>query len=74
MMVCSAQKFATPAFTLTAAVRLNALHEAKTDPVLSEAGSTLSESAARHGMNYVDRGFDQVLDELESQADTLLGH
>lgn len=47
--------------------------EMKADPMLTGAGSALSESAARHGMDYVNRGINQVLDGLESQAGTLLG-
>ncbi|MFK8014308.1 MAG: hypothetical protein AB8G17_02550 [Gammaproteobacteria bacterium] len=47
--------------------------EYQADPVLTGAGDALSESVARHGMDYVDRGIDQVLDGLEAQADTLLG-
>ena len=50
-----------------------ALSEIKADPVLAGAGSAVLESLARHGMDYVDRGIDQMRDGVESQADTLLG-
>ncbi|MFK7886391.1 MAG: hypothetical protein AB8G16_05940 [Gammaproteobacteria bacterium] len=50
-----------------------ALEEFQNDAVITAAPDALGESVARHGMDFVDRGIDQVLGTLEARADLLLG-
>lgn len=50
-----------------------AYNEFQNDSVITAAPNALGESVARHGMDFVDRGIDQVLGSLEERADLLLG-